>query len=526
VNAPGVGPAAVRGGLLARNTLLNIAGQLVPIAVAILALPFVVAGLGENRLGVLALAWAALGYFGVLDLGLGRAATKYIAEALGRGEPHHVPRLLGSALAVQAGFGLAGALLLAGAAPWLAGRALNVPPELVEETLGALYMVALTLPVVVVTGSVRGALEAAQRFDLINAVTVPASSATFLLPVLGVALGWGLPGIVALLFAGRAVTLVALTLLALPAVPGLQRSTAASGRGRSRVGVRLRVDRGSLRRMLGFGGWVMVSNLTVPLLSHLERFLIPALLAVGALTYYAIPYEVLARVAIVPAAMALTLFPAFSFMERHDPAAVDELLARPLKYLLLVMTPALAFIGVFAEPLLSAWLGAEFAARAALPLRILVLAFYLNAFGQIALAALHGLGRPDLKARLDLLQVPLFALLLVLLIPRWGIAGAAAAKLVVTVLDVTALFVFVGLVHRASPAGRFPPPLRRAAALSAGFGAVIAPLPLLGLAAGPAMLAFVVLAFAFGAASWRGATDATDRAAVLRLLRRREGVAA
>jgi hypothetical protein len=94
------------------------------------------------------------------------------------------------------------------------------------------------------------------------------------------------------------------------------------------------------------------------------------------------------------------------------------------------------------------------------------------------------------------------------------------------VLDVTALFVFVGLVHRASPAGRFPPPLRRAAALSAGFGAVIAPLPLLGLAAGPAMLAFAVLTCAFGAASWRGATDATDRAAVLRLLRRRGGVAA
>jgi hypothetical protein len=44
------------------------------------------------------------------------------------------------------------------------------------------------------------------------------------------------------------------------------------------------------------------------LLSHLERFLIPALVAVGALTYYAVPYEVLARVAIVPAAMERSIF--------------------------------------------------------------------------------------------------------------------------------------------------------------------------------------------------------------------------
>jgi O-antigen/teichoic acid export membrane protein len=290
--------------------------------------------------------------------------------------------------------------------------------------------------------------------------------------------------------------------------------------------VRLKVDREVLRGMLGFGGWVMVSNLTVPLLSHLERFLIPALLTVGALTYYAVPYEVLARVAIVPAAMALTLFPAFSFMDRRDPGAVDELFARPLKYLLLVMTPVLGFIAVFAEPLLGAWLGDEFAARAALPLRILVLAFYLNAFAQIALAALHGLGRPDLKAKLDLVQVPIFLVLLVLFIPRWGIAGAAAAKLAVTALDVAGLFLFVGLVHRTTPARRFPPPLRRAAGLSMAFGACAMALPLLPVPAAPAMLVFLALAVLFGVACWRASVDAIDRAAMLRLLRRVRGVPA
>jgi O-antigen/teichoic acid export membrane protein len=529
-------PPAVRGGLLARNTALNIAGQLIPIAVAVPTIPYVVAGLGDSRFGIVALAWAALGYFGVLDLGLGRAATRYIAVALGQGETHRVPALLGSALAVQVVFGVLGALALAAAAPWLAASALNVPADLVAETRGALYVIALTLPVVIVTGSVRGALEAAQRFDLINAVTVPASSATFLLPMLGVALGWELPAIILLLFAGRAVTLLAMTWLALPSVPGLRTvnpAGAVSPVGAGGVGgsagttggrVRLKVDREVLRGMLGFGGWVMVSNLTVPLLSHLERFLIPALLTVGALTYYAVPYEVLARVAIVPAAMALTLFPAFSFMDRRDPGAVDELFARPLKYLLLVMTPVLGFIAVFAEPLLGAWLGDEFAARAALPLRILVLAFYLNAFAQIALAALHGLGRPDLKAKLDLVQVPIFLVLLVLFIPRWGIAGAAAAKLAVTALDVAGLFLFVGLVHRTTPARRFPPPLRRAAGLSMAFGACAMALPLLPVPAAPAMLVFLALAVLFGVAGWRASVDAIDRAAMLRLLRRVRGV--
>jgi O-antigen/teichoic acid export membrane protein len=538
-------PPAVRGGLLARNTALNIAGQLIPIAVAVPTIPYLVAGLGDSRFGILALAWAALGYFGVLDLGLGRAATRFIAAALGQGETHRVPALLGSALAVQVVFGILGALALAAAAPWLAGTALNIPPDLVDEARGALYVIALTLPVVVVTGSVRGALEAAQRFDLINAVTVPASSATFLLPPVGVALGWGLPGIIMLLFAGRAVTLLAFAVLALPSVPGLRTVSPASAGSPAGAGaagaaggtltttrstggqrVRLEVDREALRGMLGFGGWVMVSNLTVPLLSHLERFLIPALLTVGALTYYVVPFEVLTRVAIVPAAMALTLFPAFSFMDRRDPGAVDELFSRPLKYLLLIMTPVLAFIAVFAEPLLGAWLGDEFAARAALPLRILVVAFYLNAFAQIPFAALHGLGRPDLKAKLDLVQVPLFLVLLLVFIPRWGIAGAAAAKLAVTALDAAALFLFVAWVHRTTSARRFPPPLRRAAGLSLVFGALAIAIPLLALPVAPAMLTFLGLAVLFGMACWRASVDAIDRAAISRLLRRVRGAPA
>jgi O-antigen/teichoic acid export membrane protein len=505
----GRGRVSKLGGVLARNTVLNVAGQLVPIGVALLAMPYVVAGLGEARFGVLALAWAALGYFGVMDLGLGRAATKFIAEALGRGEPERVPRLLTTAVAVQAAFGVTGGLALAGVAPWLAASALNVPADLVAETRGAFYVIALALPVVMVTGSVRGALEAAQRFDLINAVTVPASSATFLFPVLGVALGWGLPGIVALLFAGRAITLVALTILALPAVPGLP--------GRPRI------DRGELRRMLGFGGWVMVSNMTVPVLGHLERFLIPALLAVGALTYYAIPYEVLVRVSIIPAAMALTLFPAFSYLERRDDVVLDQLFARPLKYLLLVMTPALAFLGIFAEPLLAAWLGAGIAAQAALPMRILVVAFYLNAFGQIPFVALQGLGRPDLKAKLDLVQIPLFIGLLLVLIPRYGIAGAAAAKLAVTTVDVAALFFLAGRVRRSAAGRRYPTALRQAAGLSAVFIAAAIALSLAGLETGAAMVGFGVLALGFAAAFWRVSVDGIDRTAMLRLLRRARG---
>lgn len=66
--------------------MINLIGQALPLLVAVVAMPFVARGLETERFGLLSLAWAVMGYFTVFDLGLGRATTKHLAEALGTGE--------------------------------------------------------------------------------------------------------------------------------------------------------------------------------------------------------------------------------------------------------------------------------------------------------------------------------------------------------------------------------------------------------------------------------------------------------
>jgi len=75
----------IRSQTLARNTLINFIGQVLPLLAGLVALPLIIHGLGTDRFGILSLAWVILGYFSVFDLGLGRATTKYVAEALGIG---------------------------------------------------------------------------------------------------------------------------------------------------------------------------------------------------------------------------------------------------------------------------------------------------------------------------------------------------------------------------------------------------------------------------------------------------------
>jgi O-antigen/teichoic acid export membrane protein len=78
------GIANIRLGALARNTVLSLMGQGAPLLVAMVPIPRVVRGLGTERYGIWSLAGVAIGYFGLFDLGLGRAASRFTAELLGR----------------------------------------------------------------------------------------------------------------------------------------------------------------------------------------------------------------------------------------------------------------------------------------------------------------------------------------------------------------------------------------------------------------------------------------------------------
>jgi O-antigen/teichoic acid export membrane protein len=194
-------PLEIKGGLLARNTLFNLIGQGLPLVVAVVTIPLIIQGLGVQRFGLLSLAWVVLGYFAIFDLGLGRATTKFVAEALGKGEEDQVPHFVWTAVTIQTFFGLLGAIVLASITPLLVERILNIPPEPIKEAKDTFYLLSLSIPVVLVSSSFRGVLEAAQRFDLVNIVRVPSSALTFLLPLAGLFLGFNLPGIVALILA-------------------------------------------------------------------------------------------------------------------------------------------------------------------------------------------------------------------------------------------------------------------------------------------------------------------------------------
>jgi O-antigen/teichoic acid export membrane protein len=424
--------------VLARNAVLNVAGQVVPLLVGVATMPYVIRHLGPDRFGLLSLAWIVVAYLGLFDLGIGPATTKFVAELLGKDDIEKLPALVWTALVTQSGFGLLAGILLAAASPTFVDRLLKIPPGLRPDAHWMFLILAVSVPINFAGGSLRGVLAASQRFDLLNAIGIPSSALGYLIPAGALALGFDLRGIVLFLVLSRVAGLGASSFFCLRLYPALGRRCA--------------FDRSLVRCLLGFGGWVTVSDAISPILVSFDRFLIGALRSIAAVGFYTPCYMISTRLGILPQSLAATLYPAFSTSAgRGDSEWIKSALVRSLKYLLLLVGPAALVLVFFARPFLTLWLGAKFADEGALVLQILAVGVLINSLAFVPYHLLRGLGRPDLTAKFHLLEVPLHVALAWFLVTAFGLPGAALAWTLRVSLDFLLLIVAACWISRTSP---------------------------------------------------------------------------
>jgi len=432
------GPFPSRGSLVARNTLLNLLGQLLPLAVGVATIPVIVPALGEERFGLLGLMWAVLGYFSVLDFGLGRATTKFVAQYAAQGDEGALHRVATLAVASQTGIGVLAGIALAALTPLAVATVLRVPAALSDEARSSFLLLALSVPFVVLSLSLRAILEAIQRFDLVNLIRAPSSVAVFLVPAFAAPLGVKLPGILCFLLLVRVIACWVTWMAVRQAMPSFRWELVPSWR--------------ALRPLLSYGGWVSVSNVVSPILTYLERFMLGSLTGLVAVAYYTAPYEGVTRLLIVPASLATALFPALSAPQGGGGEGDGRrLLAGSVRYLLLALAVPIAMLVAFPSEILQTWLGPAFAARSADVVRILSVGVLLNGLAHLPFVYLLGQGRPDVVARFHVLELFLYAVGAWWLVGTFGVTGAALAWTLRVALDAALLFAATWRLGGVSP---------------------------------------------------------------------------
>jgi O-antigen/teichoic acid export membrane protein len=412
-----------------RNTVYNLLGSAVPLAVSLLTVPIYLGLIGEARYGVLAIAWLLLGYFGLFDLGLGRATAQRIA-ALRDAATEERAQAFWTALVLNLGLGIIGGLAIWPIGAYFFGNVFKIEDALRPEVQEAIPWLVLAVPVATLSGVLTGTLQGRERFLELNLISVSSTVLFQLLP-LAIATYWGtrleqlLP---AALFA-RLVTLFILFHRCWRHVfrgHGFTFTPALAG------------------QLLRFGGWVTVTSFVGPMMVILDRFIIGAISGAKAVSHYTVPFQLSERSTIISNALTTALFPRFA---SADIAEEKRLAHQALHLLVVVMTPLVAIGILLISPFLGWWIEPAFAEQSAPVGQVILLGFWANSFARVPYAQLQAKGRPDLVAKCHLGELFPYFILLYLGLSTIGLTGAAVAFSLRALLDFALLSAFAGTLR-------------------------------------------------------------------------------
>ena len=364
-------------------------------------------------------------YFGLFDLGLGRALTQQLAVVLAKNAPDEVGPLVGTATVIMAALGVIAGMVMAAAAPWGVDLINAVPDK--QEAIHAVYAMALAMPFIVLTSGFRGILEARHAFGVINLIRLPMGLFTFLGPLAVVIYGEPrLDWIAWALAAGRVAGCAVHAWFAWRALP------ADCGH---------MAPRRELIRSLGVaGGWLSVSNVISPFMGYVDRFVIGAIVSAAAVAYYVTPQELVTKLWIVPGALTAVLFPTFAAQMARRDAQTWVLFGKAIHGLWLVLLPITLALALFAHELISAWIGHDFAIHSALLLQIFAFGILINCLAHVPFTLVQSAGASRATALVHCTELPFFLALLWWSTARFGVTGAAVAWLTRIGVDTVLMF--------------------------------------------------------------------------------------
>jgi O-antigen/teichoic acid export membrane protein len=408
---------------IASSTLWNVAGTGAPALAALVGVPLLLHSLGPARFGVLAIAWSVTGYLMLVNLGLGRATIWRLVQA--RESPDAAASVAWTSLTAHGVLGVFGGALFAMGARPLAEGWLTLGPGLEQEAVGTFYVLALSVPVMLLTLALRSMLEARERFDLVNLVQIPATALNYLGPLLVLPWTRRLDVVVLVILASRVAAMVAHAVQVWGELPEVRAPRRPS------------LD--ALRQMLGPGLWMTACVATVPLATLLDRLAIGRFVSAEAVAWYATPYELVSRLWVFSSSLLRAMFPRLTELTGAQASELASLHRRAVRLLLVSLVPVAWVLSVTAGELLRLWLGGGMAAGAPV-MQWLCIGIVAGSVAAVPATVLISAGRASWAGLANVAEWPLYLALTFTLTWRWGVAGAGAACAIRAIADAAVMF--------------------------------------------------------------------------------------
>jgi O-antigen/teichoic acid export membrane protein len=410
-----------------RNTVSNYIGHCIARGIWFFLTPFLLHKLGTVDYGLWVLIGSVVAYGSLLNLGIGGAIIKYVAEYRARGESEQARSLIATALCLYTVLGVIVIILsiiLALIFPYL----FHVPLEKESTATWLVLLMGVGVGISIPCSTPGAVLQGLQRYDIVSALSVIGALLSATLTVTVLLLGGGVLGIVA-------ISIPVMLIMQVPHVWFIQRVAPKFQLGWEGA------KRSFIRPVLAFSSSLFVLHMAGQLQTKTDEIVIGAFLPVKVITPYAIARTLSEVVLVLTNQFMRVLLPLAS--ELHAEKDQDRLRALYLTGTRLALGIAL-LIGcpliILRESILTLWVGTAYAEYGHLVL-ILACTCLIETSQWPAGLILQGMARHRLMAAMAICSGLGNLALSVALVRPLGLTGVALGTLIPT--TVVCLVVFL-----------------------------------------------------------------------------------
>lgn len=394
-----------------KNAIFGIIGYIFPIALLIFSTPYFVYKLGVEQYGVWTLILAVVGTFGIINFGLGDATIKFVSQYHAQKDEIALSEIANTTFSIYLITATVGCLLLCLGGPEIATR---FKSNLLFQPI-SFYIAGLMFFVNTLMSVFSAIAKALERFDLLNIINMLMYAAEIFLSVLILAfdgtLNQMLVGIL-IVYTIRSIVFFFLTRRLLPFL-------------------KWKIDFSRFREVFSYGVYSMVEMIGSIAQSQIDKIIIAFYCPIGMLAYYQVPLQIANKIQGLIASATNNLFPLTSSLATQQGG--HEKMCH-IFFFVTRMVVGLLIIGfipsyLLAYELIDLWMGPSFALKSFQIFRIQLIAISLITMGIVGYYTLKGLGKINYIAYLSIISGVLVLISNLLMLPIFGIVGAAYAKL-------------------------------------------------------------------------------------------------
>jgi O-antigen/teichoic acid export membrane protein len=401
-----------------KNSVYNLIGFLLPIVVIIFVTPIIIAHWGVKEYGVYIFLNTIITFLGLLDLGVSTANSKHIIEYYSTRQEKKLKDLIYSMNTIY--FLMAIVYFLACISIGFIIHAFFIARVgSGNNYLLIFFIVGLTAFVGALFTNFSNILATVQRYDLALKVSMTFMILSNFSMLILVVLGYGL---VSVLWAQLALAFLcglSYFVIARKVFPVMQFNYAWA--------------KAEIVRNYKFGIPVAFNNLANSSLVHFDKLLVPIFAGSAQLTYYSVPGSIATKISSISDTFSSLLFPiTVNLHSLNQFEKIKRVYIRAIR-LIIILSAALAFsIICMVDKILLYWLNESFVNQSTNVLVLLVLTnFFLALFSPVSYL-LTAMGKMKFLTTSSVVMAITNIIALVVLLPRYGITGAAWAYLIAT----------------------------------------------------------------------------------------------